>query len=137
MGQKLAASGMTLSLTVLIGIAGRERSLIHARETGRVLTAINPKYVGGLSLMLNPGIPLYEEYERGEFQLLDPTEMLVELRTMIEHTELTDGYFHANHASNFLPVKARLPHEKYETIRHIDRALNGEISLKPDYLRVF
>jgi len=36
-----------------------------------------------------------------------------------------------------LPVKARLPHEKYETIRHIDRALNGEISLKPDYLRVF
>ncbi len=60
MGQKLAASGMTLSLTVLIGVAGRERSLIHARETGRVLTSIDPKYVGGLSLMLNPGTPLYE-----------------------------------------------------------------------------
>ncbi|MBM9614371.1 radical SAM protein [Desulfobulbus rhabdoformis] len=137
MGQKLAASGMTLSLTVLIGVAGRERSLIHARETGRVLTAIDPKYVGGLSLMLNPGTPLCREYERGEFQLPNPMEMLAELRTMIEHTELTDGSFHANHASNYFPVKARLPKEKSETIRLIDRALNGDVSLKPDYLRAF
>ncbi len=52
------------------------------------------------------------DYERGEFQLPAPMEMLAELRTMIEHTELTDGYFHANHASNYLPVKARLPKEK-------------------------
>lgn len=137
MGKKLAASGMALSLTVLIGVAGRERSLIHARETGRVLTAIDPKYVGGLSLMLNPGTPLYEEYERGDFQLPDTMEMLAELRTMIESTELTDGYFHANHASNYLPIKARLPEEKAETLRLLDRALNGEVSLKPDHLRAF
>lgn len=137
MGKKLAASGMALSLTVLIGVAGRERSLIHARETGRVLTAIDPKYVGGLSLMLNPGTPMYEEYERGDFQLPDTLEMLAELRTMIECTELTDGYFHANHASNYLPIKARLPEEKATTLRLIDKALNGEVSLKPDHLRAF
>ncbi len=137
MGKKLSDSGMLLSLTVLLGIAGRERSQIHARETGRVLTAIDPKYVGGLSLMLNPGTPLYDEYQRGEFQLPGSMEMLAELRTMIEETELTDGYFHANHASNYLPIKARLPEQKTETIRIIDRALKGDVNLKPDHLRMF
>jgi radical SAM superfamily enzyme YgiQ (UPF0313 family) len=46
MGRKIRAAGMKLSITVLLGIAGRERSEIHASETGRVLSAIDPEYVG-------------------------------------------------------------------------------------------
>ncbi len=61
--------------------------------------------------------------------------MLVELRQMLAATELTDGYFHANHASNYLPIKARLPRDKESTLALIDQALSGRISLKPEYLR--
>ena len=43
---KARQAGIKLSLTVILGIAGRERSLLHARETGRVLSAIDPEYVG-------------------------------------------------------------------------------------------
>ena len=46
MGKRIRQSGIKLSITVLIGLAGRERSKIHARETGRVLSAIDPEYVG-------------------------------------------------------------------------------------------
>ena len=42
MGRKAKAAGIKLSITVLLGIAGRERSQIHARETGRVLSEIDP-----------------------------------------------------------------------------------------------
>ncbi|MDO8943005.1 MAG: radical SAM protein, partial [Desulfobacterales bacterium] len=49
-GRKARQAGFKLSITVLLGIAGRERSLVHARETGRVLSAIDPDYVGALSL---------------------------------------------------------------------------------------
>jgi radical SAM superfamily enzyme YgiQ (UPF0313 family) len=55
MGQKIRAAGIKLSITVLLGIAGRERSQIHAEATGRVLSAIDPEYVGALSIMLIPG----------------------------------------------------------------------------------
>jgi radical SAM superfamily enzyme YgiQ (UPF0313 family) len=135
MGRKARDAGIRLSITVLTGIAGRERSRIHARETGRVLSAIDPEYVGALSLMLIPGTPLHKDYVAGRFPLLEPDEMLQELRTMIEHTELTRGLFHANHASNYLPIKARLPRDKAATLKRIDDALGGQVPLKPEWLR--
>jgi radical SAM superfamily enzyme YgiQ (UPF0313 family) len=135
MGKKARDAGFKLSVTVLLGIAGRERSRIHAEATGRVLSSIDPEYVGALSLMLIPGTPLFDEHRAGGFPVLEPEEMLLELRRMIAATNLTRGLFHANHASNYLPIKARLPKEQDATLALIDRALSGEIDLKPEYLR--
>ena len=135
MGIKAKQAGFKLSITVLLGIAGPERSLIHARETGRILSAIDPDYVGALSLMLIPGTPLYQDYVSGEFRLIEPQQMLAELRTMIASTNLSRGLFHANHASNYLPIRARLPKEKAATLQLIDAALDGKVPLKPEYLR--
>ncbi len=135
MGIKAKQAGFKLSITVLLGIAGPERSLIHARETGRILSAIDPDYVGALSLMLIPGTPLYQDYVSGEFRLIEPQQMLAELRTMIASTNLSRGLFHANHASNYLPIRARLPKEKASTLQLIDAALDGKVPLKPEYLR--
>ena len=135
MGQKARQAGFKLSVTVLLGIAGRERSQRHAMETGRVLTAIDPEFVGALSLMLIPGTPLHDDYQAGRFILIEPNEMLSELRTMIDETQLSRGVFHANHASNYLPIRARLPGEKQATLKLIDQALAGHIALKPEYLR--
>jgi radical SAM superfamily enzyme YgiQ (UPF0313 family) len=135
MGKKAKAAGFKLSLTVLLGIAGRQRSQVHAQETGRVLSAIDPDYIGALSLMLIPGTPLFEDFEAGDFALLEPREMLAELRTMIANTNLNKGLFHANHASNYLPIRARLPKEKAAIIDQIDQALAGKIALKPEYMR--
>jgi radical SAM superfamily enzyme YgiQ (UPF0313 family) len=135
MGRKAIAAGMKVSVTVILGIAGRARSAVHARETARVLSEIDPDYVGALSLMLIPGTPLYEDWRTGAFELLDPAEMLAELRTLIAETRLSRGLFHANHASNYLPIKARLPRDRDEVVALIDRALAGGVTLKPEYMR--
>lgn len=135
MGQKIRAAGIKLSITVLLGIAQKERSHIHAKETGRVLSAIDPEYIGALTLMLTPGTPLFEASQRGGFYLLNSMEMLEELGMMFTNTDLTNGYFHANHASNYLPVKAKLPRDKIATLKLIDEALKGNVSLKPEYMR--
>ncbi len=135
MGQKALQAGFKLSITVLLGIAGRERSHIHARKTGHVLSAIDPDYVGALSLMLIPGTPLHTDYEAGHFELLTPGELLEELKIMIAHTHLSKGLFHANHASNYLPIKARLPRDKDAVLALIDEALAGRVTLKPEWLR--
>lgn len=135
MGRKARAAGLKLSLTVLLGLAGIERSAVHAEATGRVLTAIDPEFVGALSLMLIPGTPLHDDYRAGRFRLPDPMGMLAELRTMIAHTDLTGGLFHANHASNYLPIRAKLPEDKARTLALIDAALAGRVALKPEFLR--
>ncbi|MDM8555125.1 radical SAM protein [Desulfococcaceae bacterium HSG7] len=135
MGRKAKSSGMKLSLTVLLGLAGRSRSLQHAEATGHVLSAIDPDYIGALSLMLIPGTLLNRDYEEGEFTLLNADEMLRELRAMISATHLSHGLFHANHASNYLPIRARLPKDKTSTLELIDKALSGGIELRPEWVR--
>ncbi len=135
MGRKVREAGIKLSVTVLLGIAGVERSLEHARATGRLLSAMDPNYVGALTVMVIPGTPLYEAYRKGDYQLPDEKGLLVELREMISYTDLTRGLFFSNHASNYLPVKARLPNGKQEALNLIDSALRGEVGLKPEWLR--
>ena len=135
MGRKVREAGIKLSVTVLLGIAGRERSIEHARATGELLSAMDPNYVGALTVMLIPGTPLYEEYRKGEFQLLDEREVLMELREMIARTNLSRGLFFSNHASNYLPIKARLPKGKQEALDIIDAALRGDIGLRPEWMR--
>jgi radical SAM superfamily enzyme YgiQ (UPF0313 family) len=135
MGKKVKAAGIKLSVTVLLGIAGKEKSMEHARATGELLSAMDPDYIGALTVMLIPGTQLWEEHERGEFELPDELGLLMELREMISHTDLTRGLFFSNHASNYLPVKARLPKGKQDALDLIDSALKGEIGLKPEWAR--
>lgn len=135
MGRKVKEAGIKLSVTVLLGIAGREMSLEHARATGKLLSEMDPNYVGALTVMLIPGTPLYEDFRKGEFQLPDERELLLELREMVAHTNLTMGLFFSNHASNYLPLKARLPKGKQEALDLIDAALKGEIGLRPEWMR--
>jgi radical SAM superfamily enzyme YgiQ (UPF0313 family) len=137
MGRKVREAGIKLSVTVLLGIAGNnpDLSLQHARATGEVLSAMDPNYVGALTVMLLPGTPLHDEYKRGEFQLQNERETLVELREMIAHTHLSRGMFFSNHASNYLPIKARLPRGKEEALAKIDSALEGNIDLRPEWSR--
>ncbi|MCK4789703.1 MAG: B12-binding domain-containing radical SAM protein [Desulfobacteraceae bacterium] len=135
MGRKVKEAGIKLSVTVLLGIAGRKRSLQHAKATGELLSAMDPNYVGALTVMLIPGTPLHDDFISGKFELPTEMELLLELRKMIEHTNLSRGLFFSNHASNYLPVKARLPKGKQQTLDLIDSALQGQIALKPEWMR--
>ncbi len=134
-GRKIRAAGMKLSAMVILGLAGRERSLEHARVTGKAISAIDPNYVGVLTLMINPGTPLAAQVSAGQFELLTPYEMLRELREMLIHTDMTRGLFFANHASNYLPLRLRMPADKEKAIQSLDSALRGETALRSEWMR--
>lgn len=135
MGRKAKEAGIKLSVTVLLGIAGKERSLEHAKATGELLSKMDPDYIGALTVMFVPGTPLYDDNEKGEFILPDELGMLRELREMIYHTNITRGLFFSNHASNYLPIRARLPRGKQDALDKIDTALDGNVELKPEWMR--
>ena len=135
MGRKVREAGIKLSVTVLLGIAGRKRSLEHAKATGELLSGMDPNYVGALTVMLLPGTPLHEEFQNGAFEVPTEKELLLELREMIAYTNLSRGLFFSNHASNYLPIKARLPKGKQVALDQIDSALKGDIGLRPEWMR--
>ena len=51
---KATTAGLDLSITAILGVAGAQRSLAHAVATGAALSAIDPRYIGILSLMVVP-----------------------------------------------------------------------------------
>lgn len=135
--KKLKASGIMNSVMVLLGIGGTSRSREHALATGRLLTLCDPEYVGALSLQLRPQAPLYREWKEGNFELPGKFRMIEELETIVENTELSDGYFYSNHISNYLAVKGKFPEEKQRVLREIRDVLKAgdEDLLRPDYYR--
>ena len=135
--QKVKDAGMLLSVTVLLGLGGVERSQIHAQETGRFLSRIKPDYAGALSVIVVPGTVLAGEIEKGTFVVPDPYMLLEELYTMIENTNVDHTYFASNHASNYLPVKAWLPEEKEKTLQAIKHVLSERdpSMLRPEFMR--
>jgi radical SAM superfamily enzyme YgiQ (UPF0313 family) len=134
-GKKVKEAGITLFVTVIVGLAGKERSAAHAQKTGEALTKMGPDFVGALSLMPVEGTELYATMLSGDFHAITPEQTLQELRTMLTATELPSGTFYANHASNFLPLKVRFPSGKVQALAAIDAALAGQIPLKPEWMR--
>jgi radical SAM superfamily enzyme YgiQ (UPF0313 family) len=137
MGLKVKNAGMKLIAMVLLGIAGKENSLTHARATGELLSAMDPDHVAALTIICVPGTPFFEACESGDITLPDERGFLMEMKEMILHTTLTRGVFASNHASNYLPVKIQFPHGKQEALKLIDIALTGQIALKPEWMRAF
>jgi len=135
--KRVKESKILLSVTVILGIGGVEGSQTHAAETGKVLSAMDPDYVGALSLMIVPGTPIAKEIETGSLVLPTPFGLIQELETMITNCQFTRCFFASNHASNYLPLRIQMPEQKEEALRRIREVLQRKDSnlLRPEYLR--
>jgi len=135
--RRVKEAGIELSVTVILGIGGIEKSIEHAMDTASLLTEMDPDYVGALTLMLVPQTELYEDYRAGRFVLPDKIGFIRELYLMIANSNFTNCYFTSNHASNYLPIKARLPGQKEKILKMIGAVIeeNDVSRMRPEYLR--
>lgn len=132
---KVRQAGLKLSVTVIVGLAGASDWQKHARLTGEALTAMQPDHAAALSLIPVPGTPLWQDIEAGKFQQQDALGLVRELRMLLEHTQMSRGLFLADHASNHVPLKLRLPRDKAHGLQLLDAALAGRKPLKPERAR--
>jgi len=129
------AAGMEQSLIFLLGAGGRERSEQHARASGRLATAMDPRFLSTLTLTVVPGTPLAKLQDQGRFLLPDIGGLLTELRWFIEEAHPSAAIFRSNHASNYLPIGGRLPRDREAILAAIDEALAGRRALRPEWAR--
>jgi radical SAM superfamily enzyme YgiQ (UPF0313 family) len=134
---RLRRAGIRHSVMVMLGIGGVERSREHAEATARLLTAMDPPFVGALTTTLVPGTPLAAEADAGRFTLPDPWGMLAELRTLVADIRFTRCRFHSNHASNYVPLSLNLPADRDGAVRALDELLAGRdrTRLRPEQWR--
>ena len=136
--RRASEAGIELSVTAILGLAGMARSREHGKATGEALSAIDPQYIGILTLMLTPGTEMDRKVACGELVLPDSIGMLRELREIIASLSVGDCLFRSNHASNYLPVGGRLPQDKQAMLAALDKILQApeSVQLRPESWRL-
>jgi radical SAM superfamily enzyme YgiQ (UPF0313 family) len=134
--RKVKESGIVLSVIMILGIGGRKNSRIHAEDSGKVVSQMDPEYLGALTLMVVKGTEIARQVDAGEFELLKPRDIFQELLTLIENLDVTNCVFRANHASNYLTFGGTLPAEKQKLIDELKDILSqDDISVKHEWFR--
>lgn len=131
--QKLTDAGIDFWMSFLNGVAGKEHSMDHAINSAKIFSECNPMLVGTGGLTLFEGTPLLDEARKGDFTPLNEKEMLIELKTFVEHLDC-DCYFITHHTvsasltgPNFLERKDEIVNTLNNEIEHGDMDRYAEI----------
>ncbi len=122
-GQRAQQAGLRLSVMILLGLGGAERSRAHAEATAAALNRLQPRLLAALRVVPVPGTELHGDVMAGHFQQLSEQQAVRELREIIARLELTNTIFRANHSSNVVPLEGRLPHDQARLLAELDRLL--------------
>ncbi len=137
--RRMIDAGLKVSVIIILGLGGTERSKEHAEHTATTINAIDPPYLAALTLMLVPGTELHAQAQEGSFNPLNPLETLHELRQIIDKlTDLTSCVFRTNHASNYLQLRGVLSKDRPRLLEEIDSVLSQPETarhLRPEFLR--
>ena len=135
--KKVKASGILLSVTVILGLGGVAGSEKHALECARILTEMDPDYAGALTLTLIPETEIYREWESGPFEMITPFDSLRELKTIVEHSTFSNCFFSSMHASNYFSVRGSMPKDKGKVLRQLQALLSRKDPnmLRPEFMR--
>ena len=125
---------MELSLYVILGIGGKDRTDSHARETAKVLNAIVPDFIRLRTFVPKINTLLLAEVQNGSFQMLGPHEILKETAMLIEGIQVS-SYLISDHYSNYINLEGKLPEGKKRLIDKINIALKqDEASFRPLFI---
>lgn len=134
--KRLKASGIKLSVTLISGLGGRQMIMEHAQKSAEVLNQMQPDYLGLLTLLLQPGVEMYDEVQRGDFQLLHPEEVVLETHELIKNLELENCVFRSNHASNYYALEGTLPQDKEKLLAILEQIAQNDRGLfKSEFFR--
>ena len=95
---------------------------------------MQPNQIAALTLMPLDNTSVGQHYLEGRFTLPTAAGIMRELRTLVENIHCK-SQFHANHASNYLPIVGRLPRDREKLLEQIDMALDGTSRLRPEHSR--
>lgn len=131
---KARNAGMKLSVTAILGLAGRERSLLHAEKTAAWVTRVNPEYFSLLTLFHRHN----EEFVRS-LEQCTRRELMLEARQMLFLMRPVATILRSNHVSNFLNLEGTLPKDHDRLVADVDFAMEraaqypGFLDSVPEY----
>jgi radical SAM superfamily enzyme YgiQ (UPF0313 family) len=136
-GLKLKQAGIEVSEYYLAGVGGRKYSRQHAINSAKALNAFVPSFIRLRTFFPQPGTPMYEAYQSGEFELQTPHETLREVRLLLENLECEGSVFLSDHSNNYCNINGILTRDKDRMLAELDELLSYDERLfRPPHLGV-
>jgi len=133
-GHMARAAGLEINAYVMVGIGGRERSETHARETARVISAMQPAVVRLRTFVPKINTPLLADVQAGRFQMLSPYQALTETMSLLSQIT-TPTLVTSDHYTNYLDINGRLPQDRSAMLEALRRALaRDEATFRPFFI---
>lgn len=120
-GRWVMATGIELSLYVILGIGGRERTREHAEETARVINEIAPDFLRLRTFVPKTNTPLLEDVQAGRFEMLTPHGVLEETKALLEGLTIATTLT-SDHYTNYINLYGSLPEDKPRLLDQITQA---------------
>jgi radical SAM superfamily enzyme YgiQ (UPF0313 family) len=133
-GRWVIDAGIELSVYVILGIGGMNRTKFHAKETARVLNKIAPDFIRLRTFVPKINTPLLDDVQSGAFRMLGPRGVLKETLSLIKNIRAS-SYVTSDHYTNYINLEGRLPDEKTRLIKEIEEAMErDEKSFRPIFI---
>jgi len=126
-GQSVMAAGIDLSLYVILGIGGRERTIPHAEETAKVLNKISPDFIRLRTFVPKINTPILEDVNMNKFHMLGPHEVIKETGMLVKNLSVSSCLI-SDHYTNYINIKGKLPDEKDKMLEEIKKAMKMDES---------
>ena len=124
--KKLKKANIKNSATIILGLGGKDNSKLHAKETAKLISKMEPDYLSALTLMIKKDAPLYKVIQEEKFNLLNPYDILNELYEIITNINVNNKcIFRSNHASNYYSIKGTLPDDKEKMLDKLKYILDN------------
>lgn len=131
---KARHAGIKLSVTAILGLAGQERSLEHARATANWVNQVNPEFFSLLTLFHRHNEPFVRSLTQCSYR-----HLLAEAQELLAHLNPQKTILRSNHVSNFLHLAGSYPKDRERLQNDLQRALHqaeqipGFLDQVPDY----
>ena len=119
-GQKLKKCGIGCSVTLISGLGGKERLEEHALGSADLISQMKPEYVGFLTLMLDEPAPILQTIRDGKLTLLEPEDVVTEMRLFLKNVDSEGTVFRSNHASNYIMLRGDLNRDIPKMLEYLD-----------------
>ncbi|WP_321369848.1 radical SAM protein [uncultured Desulfuromusa sp.] len=125
--RKAQTAGLKLSITAILGLAGRVRSHEHAIATAEWINRLSPEYFSLLTM--------FQRHNDAYFEQIEPLNnggILEEALTIVKNLRPQKTILRSNHVSNILNLAGSYPKDRDRIIVQTESAL-AEARSHPDW----
>ena len=126
--RKAQVAGLKLSITAILGLAGRARSREHAEATAEWINRMSPEYFSLLTM--------FQRHNDSYFEMIEPLtngEIIEEALMIVKLLNPQKTILRSNHVSNVLNLAGSYPKDREKMITQAEAAL-AEARCHPEWI---